>query len=87
MRLTAKFQLPKVDFGRYRQTLHETLSETLAEAARQYLMAIVPASTMDGIPVWSAASRATFSPLASYVAYALALAPEGPAGPDSTGTR
>jgi hypothetical protein len=79
MRLTAKFQVPNVNFDRFRQALHEKLSESLTEAAKQWLTAVVPVSTMEGIPVWSAASRATFSPLASYATYALALAPAGDA--------
>ena len=79
MHLTAKFQVPNVNFDRFRQALHEKLSESLTEAAKQWLMAVVPVSTMEGIPVWSAASRATFSPLASYATYALALAPAGDA--------
>ena len=42
MHLTAKFQVPKVNFDRFRQALHEKLSESLAEAAKQWLMAVVP---------------------------------------------
>ncbi len=75
MRLTAKFQVPRVNFNRFRQALHENLSQSLAEAAKQWLSAVVPASTMEGIPVWSGASRATFLRLASYVEYVFAFAP------------
>jgi hypothetical protein len=75
MRLTAKFQVPRVNFNRYRQALHENLSESLAQAAAQWLHA----TATEIVPVWSAASRATFSPLASYVGYVLSLAPEGDA--------
>ena len=32
MRLTAKFQVPKVNLARFRQALHERLSENLAQA-------------------------------------------------------
>lgn len=71
MRLTATFQVPRVNFDRFRQTLHEKLSESLAQATAAWLHA----TATEIVPVWSAASRATFSPLASHVGYVLSLAP------------
>jgi hypothetical protein len=70
MRLSAVFQVPRVNFARYRAALQERMSEVLKQAAVQYLRA-----TAEGkVPVWSGASRATFSALASHVDYALFIA-------------
>jgi hypothetical protein len=71
MRLSAQFQVPRVNISRYRQALHEHLSEALAQAGTAWLQA----TATEIVPVWSAASRATFSPLASYVGYVLSLSP------------
>lgn len=91
MRLYGEFQAPKVDFGAFTRALHEELTKALAGGARAYLQMVVPKDKEAGVPVWSGASRGTFSELASYVEYAIALAPVGDA-PDrvslgmSTGT-
>jgi hypothetical protein len=73
MRLTALFQVPRVDFARYRQALHERLSEALVQATMSY----IDATAERIVPVWSGASRATFSELASHVGYVLMLSPVG----------
>jgi hypothetical protein len=73
MHLSAKFQVPRVNINRYRQVLHENLSETLAQVGMIWLHA----TATEIVPVWSGASRATFSPLASYVGYVLSLSPVG----------
>jgi len=75
MRLTGTFQIPRVNLGRFRQALHVRLSEALAQASMKWLEATAEAT----VPVWSGASRATFSPLASYISYALSLTPVGTA--------
>jgi len=71
MHISATFHAPRVNFARFRQSLHEQLSEALAQAATVWLQA----TATEIVPVWSAASRATFSPLASHVGYVLALSP------------
>jgi len=71
MRILASFQVPRVNLARFRQALHEHLSEALAQAATVWLQA----TATEIVPVWSAASRATFSPLASHVGYVLSLSP------------
>lgn len=71
MRLTARFRIPRVDFNRFQTALHERLSEALVQAAFKWL----EATATDIVPVWSGASRATFSPLASQIGYVLTLAP------------
>jgi len=71
MRFKANFQVPKVNLSRFQEAMHTRLSENLAQAGMVWLEA-----TAEGrVPVWSGASRATFSPLASYVGYVLSLAP------------
>lgn len=75
MKLTPDFKALKINLPRFRRALHEQLSEKLAESCRIWLTTVVKESTAVGLPIWSAASIATFSPLASQVAYALALSP------------
>jgi len=71
MRLSAVFQVPRVDWNRFRAALHERLVTALTDATRQWLQA----TAVDLVPVWSGASRATFSPLASYVNFVLSCTP------------
>lgn len=71
MHLEALFEIPRVDWNRFRAALHERLVTALSEATRKYLEATAVAA----VPVWSGASRATFSPLASHVSFALATMP------------
>jgi hypothetical protein len=64
----------------FRQALNERLIRATTEGATVWLTKVIEDSTPRvGMPVWSAASRATFAPLASQVTYALAYAPEGDA--------
>ena len=66
--LTAKFRVPRIDIARYKAALNERLSEALAQAGCKWLY------TVDEIiPTWSGASKATLSPLASYVGYSLVI--------------
>ncbi len=66
--LKAKFRVPRIDLAGYKAALHEKLSEALAQAGCKWLY------TVDEIiPTWSGASRATLSPLASYVGYSLVI--------------
>ncbi len=71
MKLTANFQVPRVDMAKFRQALHEQLGEVLARAA----VAWIHVAATETIPVWSGASRGTFSPLAAHVGYVLSLSP------------
>jgi hypothetical protein len=73
MHLTAKLQLPKLNLNRCKELLNRRLSEGLAQASRQWLV-----TTAEIIPVWSGASKATFSPLASHAEYALLISPVVP---------
>ena len=66
--LTAR--VPKLDLAGYRTKLHEHMTQCLKEAAKKWLESIA-----HYIPVWSGASRSTFSPLASHVEYALNISP------------
>lgn len=76
MHFTANFRLPRVDMNGFRQALDETLIRATTEGAKVWLTKVIEDSTPRvGMPVWSAASRATFSPLASQVAFALAYSP------------
>jgi hypothetical protein len=72
MRLKAKFRVPRFDLARYKAALHEKLSEALAQAGCKWLYTVE-----EIVPVWSGASRATLSPLASYVGYSLVISPVG----------
>ncbi len=75
MHLSVNLKALKVNLAKYKSALHERLSEALAESCRVWLTTVVKESTSVGLPIWSGASIATFSPLASHIAYALALSP------------
>ncbi len=79
MHINAVLKVPRIDFARYKRDLHERLSAALADGCKVWLTAVVKESTSAGLPVWSGASIATFSPLASHIAYVLTMAPEGDA--------
>lgn len=70
MRLSGIFQVPRVNISRYRAALKERLTATLKEAVVKYLQA----TAMDKVPVWSGASRATFSKLAQQADFMLTIA-------------
>ena len=66
MKITANFKLPRFSFADYQERLNQRLGDALAESARQWLNA-----TALFIPVYTGASRATFSQLASQVGFNL----------------
>ena len=59
------------DDAKYKQLLHERLTETLVQGAFAWLTTVV-----DIVPVWTGASQSTFTPLASQVGYALNITPD-----------
>ncbi len=75
MKLSFTCQMPRIAKARFRAELHRQLSEALAESCRVWLTTVIKESTSVGLPIWSAASIATLAPLASHVAYSLALIP------------
>ncbi len=77
MRLTANFKALRVNTTKFKQALHQRLSEALVEGCKTWLRTVIDESTKEGLPVWSAASLATLSPLASYVEMTLATVPVG----------
>lgn len=68
MHFKALFIKPRIDFDRFRIRLKQELGEAIAHAVFEWLSA-----TVDKVPVWSGASRATFVPLASQIGFAIAL--------------
>jgi hypothetical protein len=84
MRISATFQVPRVNLARFREAIHERLSEALVQGAFTWLATVVEESTSVGLPIWSAASIATFLPLARYVGMSLGSSPVAGA-PDRTG--
>lgn len=70
MKFTGSFQSPTLDLSAYLDRLHRDLTEAIQGAARDWLQA-----TVTEIPVWSAASVATFLKLARAVAFPLGVAP------------
>lgn len=73
MKAIASLRVPVLDLDGYRLRLHEHMTQVLKEATTKWLE-----STAHYVPVWSGASRATFSPLASQVEYALSISPVVP---------
>lgn len=71
MHIRAVFKAPRLNLAKYRRKLHEQLTRALVESCQVWLTAAV------GLPIWSGASVATFTPLASHVAFALAPTPVG----------
>lgn len=70
MKIKATFRVPRVDFGKYRRALQDTIGDALGQAAFEWLGA-----TTAAIPVWSGASLATFLPLASQIGLSLSVSP------------
>jgi len=68
--LRARFERPVFNLGAYRRELDREITEILARSAFEYVVAAV-----EQIPVWSGASRATFSRLASIVSAPLPISP------------
>jgi len=64
-----------VNLNQFQQALHQELAKALVDGAKTYLETVAPKNMSEGIPVWSGASRATFSELASYVEYVISCSP------------
>jgi hypothetical protein len=64
MKFTGSFKAPRINVAAYRQKLQEVLGDAIAHAAFEWLGA-----TVQEVPVWSGASRATFMPLASLIGF------------------
>lgn len=76
MHFKANFQFPKVDMAAFQRALDERLVRATTQGAVVWLTKVIEDSTpRAGMPVWSAASRATFLPLASQVEYGFAHSP------------
>jgi hypothetical protein len=70
MKFTGSFKAPRINVSAYRQKLQEVLGDAIAHAAFEWLGA-----TVQEVPVWSGASRATFMPLASLIGFQVAIRP------------
>jgi len=70
MRFTASLAAPTLDVAGYRKALKAHMQEALAQAIVTWLAAV-----LEEIPVWSGASRATFIPLASRIAFNIPITP------------
>ena len=73
MKLIANLVCPRINLAKYKFDAHRFFSWALANAARTYLV-----NTADTLPAYGGASKATFTPLASYVEYTLAIGAVGP---------
>jgi hypothetical protein len=60
-----------LDEARFKKALHEHLTERLVQGAFAWLTTVT-----DIVPVWTGASQSTFTPLASYIGYALSIVPD-----------
>jgi hypothetical protein len=70
MKFSGTFRSPSLDLSAYLDRLHSELTETIQAATREWLHA-----TVTEIPVWSAASVATFLKLAASVSFPLGASP------------
>jgi hypothetical protein len=70
MRVTHKLKTPSLDLSGYKKALAQKMRETVAEAAMVWLDTVLAE-----IPVWSGASRATFSKLAGEIGFSLDISP------------
>jgi hypothetical protein len=70
MKFTGSFLAFTIDMEGYKKALHSELKERLAEAAFQYLDAVLAK-----VPVWSGASAATFLQLAKTIDFPLQIDP------------
>jgi len=75
MKLKAKFMAPLINIDKFRNALHQKLSEALTQACVTWLNTVIKESTAVGLPIWSGASISTFTPLASQVGFELASGP------------
>lgn len=70
MKMTATLRLPKIDLSGYRRALDTHMTKVIVEATQAWLQAVVGI-----IPVWSGASLATFTKLASQVQFQIEINP------------
>ena len=66
IKVSAVYQVPKINITAYKRVLNDNFSKAIADAARVWLQA-----TTVEIPVWSGASLATFVKLASDAGFSL----------------
>jgi hypothetical protein len=72
MKLIANFQAPRINLSAYKTAAHRYYSWVIASALRDWLVA-----TRDTIPIYTGASRETFTPLASQVEFGSMNGPSG----------
>ena len=77
MKFTSQFSIPRIDVSAYQKALDQHMTHTIAQALMVWLEAVLAE-----IPVWSGASRATFTKLASAISYSI---PIDPVAVDRTG--
>lgn len=70
MKMTANFAVPTINLAGYRKELHDYMTKVIIQATREWLQAAT-----GRVPVWSGASRATFSKLASEVKFDIEINP------------
>lgn len=70
LEIRARFERPRFSLTSYRRALDRAITETLSRAAFEYIV-----SAVEQIPVWSGASRATFTQLASIISAPLSINP------------
>ena len=70
LEIRARFERPRFSLASYRRALDRAITETLSLAAFEYIV-----SAVEQIPVWSGASRATFTELASAISAPLTINP------------
>ena len=66
IKVSAIYQVPKINVGAYKRVLNNNFSRAIADAAMLWLQA-----TTVEIPVWSGASLATFAKLANDAGFSL----------------
>ena len=70
MKFTARLSAPRIDVSAYRKALDKHMTAAIARGLMEWLEAVLAE-----IPVWSGASRATFSKLASHISLSIPIAP------------
>jgi hypothetical protein len=70
MKFKGTFRCFRISLEKYRQLVHEELSEAIAHAAFEWMQAVLAE-----IPVWSGASHATFLRLSREVGFNLSISP------------
>jgi len=70
MKFTANFAVPSIDLAGYKSALNKHMTKVIIEATKEWLVAAT-----GRVPVWSGASRATFSKLASEVKFDIEINP------------